>query len=155
MKSRKVGGVHLQPASIELKAGAPLHSCNPIDHRCDSAGISVSNGRSGDLRGAEIIDMPHLQRHAALAKRKMRMSGKSRIANIPILSVHDSFIVPYDHSLHLKAAMHAVASATVGTYLEISCDRPGLDEVADRERAALAAGRDVLRSEGYLARLGG
>jgi len=74
----------------------------------------------------------------------------SRKADIPILSVHDSFIVPYDR---LKTVMQAVANETVGTYLEITSDRVGLDEVVDRERAALATARDVLRSEGYRERL--
>jgi len=49
--------------------------------------------------------------------------------------------------------MQAVANETVGTYLEITSDRVGLDEVVDRERAALATARDVLRSEGYRERL--
>lgn len=57
----------MQFANFEANVSTPRHYCNPIGYRGNSAGISASNGRSGDISEGETIDMPHLQRNAAWA----------------------------------------------------------------------------------------
>jgi hypothetical protein len=79
---------------------------------------------------------------------------------IPVLSVHDSFIVDYTHVRNLKAAMRAASLAVVGRVLEVSHSGMGLDEMrADHEDADIIndfiAWRQAPRTAGYLKRLEG
>ena len=67
----------------------------------------------------------------------MRLDGEIAMAvvnhftekGIPILSVHDSFIIHCEKSIELKEAMNKAASDAVGCKINISQEHQGLDEV--------------------------
>lgn len=74
---------------------------------------------------------------------------------VPVLSVHDSFIVGYDRGGELKQVMAEASEAVVGRPLPVSSSGIGLDEVTDQQREDLVQWREerVERSDGYRARL--
>lgn len=78
---------------------------------------------------------------------------------IPVLSVHDSFIVDYTHVKELRGAMRAASNAVVGRVLEVSHSGLGLDEMIDhRDDEATSdfiTWRQAPRTAGYLKRLAG
>jgi hypothetical protein len=74
---------------------------------------------------------------------------------VPVLSVHDSFIVGHERGGELKQVMAEASEAVVGRPLPGSSNRIGLDEVTDAQRDDLIEWREerVERSAGYRARL--
>lgn len=74
---------------------------------------------------------------------------------VPVLSVHDSFIVDYSRVGELKRVMAEASEGVVGKPLPVSWGGVGLDEVERDQRADLMQWREesVVRSEGYLARM--
>ena len=73
-------------------------------------------------------------------------------AGLPVLGVHDSFVVPYDHVARIKALMADAALAVVGAELPVTASAPGLDEIEADYAADYRAFRDRPRTAGYLAR---
>lgn len=76
-------------------------------------------------------------------------------ARIPILCIHDSFIVPYTHAHRLKRSMANVARGRVGHELEVDSEGFGLDETgewSEEHREFFIATKQRPRSEGYLER---
>jgi hypothetical protein len=73
---------------------------------------------------------------------------------VPVLSVHDSFIVDYSRVGELKRVMAEASEAVVGKPLPVSSGGVGLDEVDPDEGEDLRQWREerIDRSEGYLAR---
>ena len=75
---------------------------------------------------------------------------------IPVLCIHDSFIVPYTHVRQLKAAMGLASRAVVGLPLAVEASAPGVDEM---RQAPLEVQQDYVtwmqspRCPGYLSRL--
>jgi hypothetical protein len=59
--------------------------------------------------------------------------------NIPILCVHDSFIVDYNFGSALKEVMKTAARTVVGSEIHLSNNYPGLDEAPDLSRGALGS----------------
>ena len=77
---------------------------------------------------------------------------------IPVLCVHDSFIVPYECVLELKAVMARASEAVVGHPLAVDGTYVGLDEkrATDPEFVELyIEHRHIDRTDGYLGRLAG
>ena len=76
---------------------------------------------------------------------------------IPVLSVHDSFIVPYTHVAELKRVMGLAAKRVVGRALSVDASGPGLDEIGGGNdvRLDFQSWRQTPRGDGYLARLRG
>lgn len=74
---------------------------------------------------------------------------------IPVLSVHDSFIVPYTHVGLLKRVMTAAARAVVGKALAMESKWLGLDEMNGSSDVLLdfQTWRQTERCRGYLGRL--
>jgi len=75
---------------------------------------------------------------------------------IPVLCIHDSFIVPYNHVRKLKAAMGLASRAMVGVPFAVEASAAGLDEMRDRPPDVLldfVAWRQSPRCPGYLSRL--
>lgn len=74
---------------------------------------------------------------------------------VPVLSVHDSFIVDYTRVGELKRVMAEASEAVVGKPLPVSWAGVGLDEVDADQQEDLRKWREdrVVRSPGYLARL--
>jgi hypothetical protein len=74
---------------------------------------------------------------------------------VPVLSVHDSFIIGYDRGGELKRVMAEASEVVVGRALPVSSSGIGLDEVTDEQRDDLVQWREerVERSAGYVARL--
>ena len=76
---------------------------------------------------------------------------------IPVLSVHDSFIVPYTHVAELKRVMGLAAKRVVGRALAVDASGPGLDEIGGNNdvRLDFQSWRQTPSSDGYLVRLKG
>jgi hypothetical protein len=74
---------------------------------------------------------------------------------VPVLSVHDSFIVDYSRVGELKRVMAEASEAVVGKPLPVSWGGLGLDEVECDQLEDLKQWREqsIVRSEGYLARM--
>lgn len=77
---------------------------------------------------------------------------------IPVLSVHDSFIIDYTRVLELKRTMQEAARAVVGTPLAVDCEALGLDEVRAKDwedfvKLDFIEWRQPVRGAGYLERL--
>jgi len=88
-------------------------------------------------------------RIAALVHRHFAEQG------VPVLSVHDSFIIDYTRVGELKRVMAEASEAVVGRPLPVSTDALGLDEIEAEHRADFIAWRQAPRSEGYMARMKG
>lgn len=76
---------------------------------------------------------------------------------IPVLSVHDSFVVPYTHAALMKRVMEIASRRAVNIKLGVEANGPGLDELeGDRDvQLDFQSWRQTPRSEGYLLRLKG
>lgn len=72
--------------------------------------------------------------------------------NIPLLCIHDSFIVDYNYGRALKAAMRSAASTVVGGQVDLSNNYMGLDEVPEERKQDYANVRTLDRTRGYLER---
>jgi hypothetical protein len=75
---------------------------------------------------------------------------------LPVLCIHDSFIVPYTHVRPLKAAMGLASRAVVGVPLAVEASAPGLDEMRHRPldvQQDYVAWMQSPRCGGYLSRL--
>jgi hypothetical protein len=74
---------------------------------------------------------------------------------IPVLSVHDSFIIDYTHVGDLKIAMGLAAERVVGKPLALEANGLGLDEMTDDPAVVLdyQTWREPPRGTGYLDRL--
>ena len=76
--------------------------------------------------------------------------------SIPVLSVHDSYIIDYHHVGELRGVMSVASKAVVGEPLAVSSNGSGLDEFTDDRPYVV---QDFIRwqqsprSEGYLQRL--
>ncbi len=77
--------------------------------------------------------------------------------DIPVLSVHDSFIIDYTHVGDLKAAMGLAARLVVGKALAIDANGFGLDEMTGERVVVLdyQSWRETPRGKGYLDRISG
>lgn len=74
--------------------------------------------------------------------------------NIPVLGVHDSFIVDFRRVRALKALMGLAALKFVGVDLPVKTTQPGADEITHPEaRKTYMLSREVSRSDGYTQRL--
>jgi hypothetical protein len=77
---------------------------------------------------------------------------------IPILCLHDSFIVPFDHVLELRATMVKAGSTFTRRYMFTEKQGNGLDEwFADYENTGQQPDfepKQVVRCDGYMGRLG-
>lgn len=111
---------------------------------------------------------PHLE-DALCADQGIRlMNVDSQIASlvhnhftaqgVPVLSIHDSFIVSYDRVKELRATMGDASEAIVGRRLPVEAKGLGLDEFIDGEPDPGVVldfrwWRETARSEGYLRRM--
>lgn len=128
-------------------------------------------GKSMTDKELEKLVQAFLTRHPHLADRVFADQGirlmnvDSKIAErvhrhftaqgVPVLSVHDSFIVDYSRMGELKRVMAEASEAVVGKPMPVSWGGVGLDEVEPDQREDLKQWREkrVVRSEGYLARM--
>ena len=85
-----------------------------------------------------------------------RLLNRFTLHGIPVLCVHDSFIVPYTHVRALRGTMRRASEAVVGVPLTVEASAPGLDEMGNRPedvRLDYVAWRQSPRCPGYLSRL--
>jgi hypothetical protein len=77
--------------------------------------------------------------------------------SIPVLSVHDSFIIDYTHAEELKRVMGVASQWVVGRRLAVEANGAGLDSYSrEREGAVMLdfqSWRETPRGEGYRNRL--
>lgn len=108
---------------------------NPVG----SVARSMKNVELLRLLDAFIEKFPHLKPDLCSDMGIRLMKKDSEIANhvltgmtrkgIPVLCVHDSFIVDYEHGQLLKTVMHRVSQHVVGHPIPVSNNYQGLDEV--------------------------
>ena len=72
---------------------------------------------------------------------------------VPILSVHDSFIIDYTRVGEMKQVMGEASKAVTGLKLAVSASGIGLDEMQAEARADFVSWVQAPRSSGYLRRL--
>ena len=100
------------------------HCINVIGY---SAGISTSNGRSGDIRGIETLLMLHSQRHAALA---IAATAQVRFVPQPASSnnARRMFTMAYHrlfgHLYSPVSRLWAQPSGEVECHFALCCKRP-------------------------------
>jgi hypothetical protein len=129
-------------------------------------GKSMKNAELKVLLSAFVAKYPHLAPKICADQGIRLMYVDSRIAariinvftaaRVPVLCIHDSFIVPYDQVGRLKFAMAAASRAEIGQPLPIVADYVGVDEMADdpdEVRLDYVTWRQTERGPGYLARL--
>lgn len=128
-------------------------------------GKGMTNKDLEQLIKALLSKHPHLVTGIFADKGIRLMNVDSKIAervhryftakDIPVLSVHDSFIVDFTRVGELKRAMAEASEAVVGRPLPVSANGVGLDEVEAEKREDLKQWRDARtsRSEGYQARI--
>lgn len=76
--------------------------------------------------------------------------------SIPVLSVHDSFIIDYTHTKLLLQAMMVASRVVMGRVLAVEANGLGLDEMdaPPEVRLDFQCWRETARGKGYLNRLG-
>jgi nucleoid-associated protein YejK len=74
---------------------------------------------------------------------------------VPVLSVHDSFIIDYTRVGELKRVMAEASWAVTGRELAVSASGWGVDEMEAAVRADFVSWAQTPRSSGYLQRLKG
>jgi hypothetical protein len=126
----------------------------------------ISNQELDRLLAAFLRKSPHLEQSLFTDQGIRLMNLDSQIADlvhehfsiqaIPVLSVHDSFLIDYTRVAQLKEAMAAASKAVVGVSLPTSNVFYGLDEQpdpnADHVRDYIIY-RQTARCEGYLKRM--
>jgi hypothetical protein len=70
--------------------------------------------------------------------------------NLPVLGIHDSFIVDYRRVRTLRAWMGVAAKAVVGRDLPVKTSDPDAETLSHTE---YLSSRDTVRSDGYVERL--
>ncbi len=128
-------------------------------------GKGMTNKDLEQLVEALIAKHPHLETCIFADQGIRLMNVDSKIAErvhryftaieVPVLSVHDSFIVDYARVGELKRVMVDASEAVVGRPLPVSASGVGLDEVEPEQREDLKKWREerVVRTAGYQARL--
>lgn len=128
-------------------------------------GKLMSNDDLATLLTAFTTKHPHLTDYVCADQGIRLMNVDGRIAErvhrhftaqgVPVLSVHDSFIIDYTRVGELKRVMAEASEAVVGRPLPVSTDALGLDEIEADHRADFIAWRQAPRSEGYMSRMEG
>ena len=129
-------------------------------------GKGMTNGELTELLNVFIETHPHLADSLCSDQGIRLMYIDSCIAarvisiftnrNIPVLCVHDSFIVPYQHVGWLKQVLADLSTALVGHPLPVVPTNSGLDEMEywpPHVRLDHINWRQTERCEGYLQRL--
>lgn len=125
----------------------------------------MTNEELEALLGAFTAKHPHLSDRLCADQgiRLMNIDGKiaavvqnyMTLKGIPVLSVHDSFIVDYTHVKLLRRAMQFASKLVVGRELPVDANGLGLDEVNFPPDAQqhFKWWRQLPREQGYLARV--
>lgn len=130
-------------------------------------GKEMTNKELDTVLDGFVAKHPHLAELVCADQGIRLMNVDARIAEmvhlfftrrgIPVLSVHDSFIIDYTHVKELKGAMRAASNAVVGRALELSQLGLGLDEMQaqgdDETTNDFVWWRQAPRCSGYLKRL--
>lgn len=129
---------------------------------------ALSNEQLSILVAAFIAKSPHLEESLFSDQGIRLMNVDSQITAIihqefttqaiPVLSVHDSYIVDYTRVAHLKDVMALASEQVVGKALPAANVLFGLDEYGDAPHEVVLDyinWRQTARSEGYLKRLEG
>jgi hypothetical protein len=149
-------------ATDEVSAFAAFRSDWPAEH----PGKAMTNEQLKQLLVAFLTKHPQLDGVLCTDQGIRLMYLDSCIAasvlreftqqSIPVLSVHDSFIIDYRHVGALKQAMERSAQEVAGGPLSISSSGPGLDEFQTHDPWVVldfVTWRQTPRCEGYLRRL--
>jgi hypothetical protein len=72
---------------------------------------------------------------------------------VPVLSVHDSFIIDYTRVTELKRVMAEASAAVVGRAMAVSSNAAGMDEMEAAVRLDFETWTQTPRCPGYLSRM--
>lgn len=126
-------------------------------------GKGMTNEELSFLLDTFIAQHPHLRELVCADQGIRLMNVDSRIAEkvhhhftqqgIPVLSVHDSFIIDYTRAGELKRVMAEASAAVVGRAMPISASAVGLDEMEPAVRLDFETWVQVPRCPAYLQRM--
>jgi hypothetical protein len=126
-------------------------------------GKGMSNEELTFLLDAFVTQHPHLKELVCADQgiRLMRLDAKIAeqvhrhftAQGVPVLSVHDSFIIDYTRVTELKRVMQEASAAVVGRAMAVSASGPGLDEMDPAVRLDFETWTQTSRSPGYLRRM--
>lgn len=132
--------------------------------RANHYGKGMTNEELAVLLDAFTVQHPHLRELVCADQGIRLMNVDSRIAEqvhnhftrqgIPVLSVHDSFIIDYTRVGELKQVMAEASAAVVGRALPVSASSMGLDETEPDFLLDFEALVQVPRCPAYLQRMG-
>lgn len=151
-------------ASTRVKAFASFREGAPTG----SPFKKLTNDQLGAVLGAFIEHNPHLANYLGKDQGIRLMNVDGRIAElvlryftsrkIPVLCIHDSFIIDYTHVRKLKLIMQLAAKRVVGRSLPVESKGLGWDEAASSEWPDFViqdfrSHTELPRCPGYLKRL--
>lgn len=126
-------------------------------------GKGMTNEELSFLLDAFTTQYPHLKELVCADQGIRLMNVDARIAEkvhhhftqqgVPVLSVHDSFIIDYTRVTELKRVMADASAAVVGRPMAVSASGPGVDEMEPAVRADFETWVQVPRSHAYLRRM--
>jgi hypothetical protein len=153
---------HLVLTAINAKTRKTAYSAFRDNFENGSRPKKLKNQDLDDLLEAFLTKYRHLEGGLFADQGIRLMNVDGRIAervlrvftyqNIPILCVHDSFIVDYNFGNALKTAMRTAARTVVGSEIHLSNNYLGLDEVPEERKDDYRDVRFLNRSGGYLGR---
>jgi hypothetical protein len=131
----------------------------PANHYCKG----MSNEELSLLLDAFTAQHPHLKDQVCADQGIRLMNVDARIAErvhrhftaqgVPVLSVHDSFIIDYTRVTELKQVMADASAAVVGRAMAVSAAAAGVDEMDPDHRLDFVSWTQTPRSPGYLRRM--
>jgi hypothetical protein len=126
-------------------------------------GKGMSNEELGFLLEAFTARHPHLNNLMCADQGIRLMNVDARVAElvhhhftqqgVPVLSVHDSFIIDYTRVGELKRVMAEASAAVVGQAMAVSATALGVDEVGPDILLDFVTWTQTPRSAGYLQRM--
>ena len=126
-------------------------------------GKGLSNEELSFLLDAFTAQHPHLKDQVCADQGIRLMNVDARIAElvhrhftaqgVPVLSVHDSFIIDYTRVGELKQVMADASAAMVGRAMAVSASALGVDEVDPGHLLDFVSWTQTPRSPGYLSRM--
>lgn len=126
-------------------------------------GKGMTNEELSFLLDAFTDRHPHLKELVCADQGIRLMSVDARIAErvhrhfkeqgVPVLSVHDSFIIDYTRVEELKRVMAEASAAVVGRPMAVSASGPGIDEMAPEIRLDFDAWVQAPRCPAYVKRM--
>jgi hypothetical protein len=126
-------------------------------------GKGMTNEELSDLLDAFVAKHPHLRDMLCADQGIRLMNVDAQIAElvhkhftdqgVPVLSVHDSFIIDYTRVRELRQVMATASSMVLGKEMPVSAKAAGLDEMQEELRLDFIHWTQCPRGAGYIQRM--